>query len=61
MHLHNNYKTNDDHNGIKYGTVNFLGIVDTLKTEKLDPFIVFEIFNKKELIESIEIFKNLCQ
>ncbi|MDO5305876.1 MAG: sugar phosphate isomerase/epimerase family protein [bacterium] len=61
MHLHNNFKTNDDHNGIKYGTVNFLGIVDTLKSENLNPYIVFEIFDKKELVESVEIFKNLCQ
>ncbi len=61
FHLHNNYGTNDDHNGIKYGTVNFFDIAETIKSEKLNPYIVFEIFNKAQLIESVDIFKNLVR
>ncbi len=61
FHLHNNYGSNDDHNGIKYGTVNFLDVVKTIQKETVDPYIVFEIFDKKQLIESIEIFKNLVR
>ncbi len=61
LHLHNNYKTNDDHNGIKLGTINFVEIIDVLKKENINPYIVFEIFDKNQLKESIEIFKNLCQ
>lgn len=60
-HFHNNYGTNDDHSGIKYGTVNFLDIVETIKSEKIDPYIVFEIFNKEQLIESVDLFKNLVR
>ena len=59
MHLHNNFKTNDDHAGLKYGTVNFLGIVDALKTEGVSPSVVFEIFDKAQMIESIETFNKI--
>jgi len=59
MHLHNNYKTNDDHAGLKYGTVNFLDVVNTLKSENLSPITVFEMFDKEMLIESINIYKKI--
>ncbi len=59
MHWHNNFKTNDDHAGIKYGTVNFLNIIETLKTQNLSPLIVFEMFNKEELVESINIIRTI--
>lgn len=61
MHFHNNYKTNDDHFGIKYGTVNFLDVLNTLKTENLSPLIVFEIFDKAMLTESIDVYKKLTR
>ncbi|MGN0015138.1 MAG: sugar phosphate isomerase/epimerase family protein [Candidatus Gastranaerophilaceae bacterium] len=59
MHLHNNFKTNDDHAGLKYGTVNFLSVVDALKKHNLSPLIVFEIFDKEQLMESIDVFKSI--
>lgn len=59
MHLHNNYKNNDDHSGFKYGTVNFLDVVNTLKEQNLSPLIVFEMFDRDMLIESINIFKTI--
>ena len=61
MHLHNNYKTNDDHAGLKYGTVNFLDVLNTLKTENLSPLIVFEMFDRDMLVESIDTFRVLRQ
>lgn len=59
MHLHNNFKTNDDHAGLKYGTVNFLSVVDTLEKEGVSPSVVFEIFDKEQMTESIETFRKL--
>ena len=59
MHWHNNYKTNDDHAGLKYGMVNFLDVIRTLKEENLSPLIVFEMFDKEMLIDSIETYKKL--
>ena len=59
MHLHNNMKTNDDHAGFNYGTINFLRVFKTLKDENLSPLIVLEIFNREQLIESLEIMKTI--
>lgn len=59
MHLHNNYKTNDDHFGLKYGTVNFFDVFNSLKAENLSPLIVLEMFDKKMVTESLELYKML--
>lgn len=59
IHIHNNYKTNDDHSGITNGTINFLNIFQTLKEENISPYIILEIFNKKELIESLKILRSI--
>lgn len=59
MHLHNNSKTNDDHAGFNYGTINFLRVFKTLKDENLHPLLVLEIFNREQLIESLEIMNSL--
>ena len=59
MHWHNNYKTNDDHAGLRSGLVNFIDVAATLKEENLSPRIVFEMFEKQTLFESIEIYKKI--
>ena len=58
MHLHNNCKTNDDHAGFYNGTINFLRIFRTLKEENLNPLMVLEIFDREQMIESLEILRN---
>ena len=57
MHLHNNFKTNDDHAGFNFGTINFLRVFKTLKDENITPLLVLEIFNREQLIESLDIMK----
>lgn len=57
VHVHNNFKTNDDHHGIKNGTVNFLNVFETIKSEEISPYIVLEIFDEKELTESLEYLR----
>lgn len=61
MHVHNNYKTNDDHSGFMYGNINFIDIFNTLKEENIKPTVVFEMFDKKQLKESLEIYKKLIK
>ena len=61
MHLHNNMKTNDDHAGFNYGTINFLRVFKTLKDEKLNPLVVLEIFNREQLTESLKIMQELSR
>lgn len=56
MHLHNNYGKDDSHNTLLKGTINVQEVFNTIKDLKLNPKMVFEIFEKKELEESIQFF-----
>lgn len=59
MHIHNNFKTNDDHAGLTNGSINFEFVIKTLLDENLSPNIVFEIFDESELVDSLEYFSNI--
>lgn len=59
MHFHNNYGDEDAHQSLKKGTVNVKSILTALKEMHLYPSITFEIFDKDELIESIEYLNEL--
>ena len=61
MHFHNNFKDEDSHSSLLKGSVNVKEILLTLKELQLYPSITFEIFNKEELIESVEYFNSLCE
>lgn len=56
MHIHNNYGDDDSHNSLLKGTINIEGVFRTIKDLNLNPKIIFEIFDKDEVIESIEYF-----
>lgn len=56
MHLHNNFGTNDDHFSLLNGNINLEAVFEAILRHKLKPKIVFEIFDKKSVIESIRIF-----
>ena len=58
MHIHNNFGENDSHFSLLNGSIEFSNIFSTLKQENLSPLIVFEIFKKSDLIESIEYFNS---
>lgn len=60
MHFHNNYKDEDSHSGLLKGNINIKEILSTLKEINLFPSITFEIFNKNDLIDSIQYFNELC-
>jgi sugar phosphate isomerase/epimerase len=59
MHFHNNFKNEDAHSSLKNGTLDIKPILETLKTMQLYPQITFEIFNREELYESVEYFREL--
>ena len=60
MHFHNNFKDEDSHSSLLKGSVDVKEILATLKELQLYPTVTFEIFNKEELIESVEYFNTLC-
>lgn len=61
MHLHNNFGDDDSHNSLLKGNIDFEEILKTLKNNNLTPQIVFEIFDKKSIIESVEYFNEISK
>ena len=61
MHFHNNFKDEDSHSSLLRGSLDIKEILLTLKEMHLYPQITFEIFDKEDLLESVEYFNQLCQ
>lgn len=61
MHLHNNYGDDDTHQSLLSGTINPDEVFETLKKLNLKPKMVFEIFEKKDVIESIAVFDSFFE
>ncbi len=59
MHFHNNFGDEDAHSSLKNGSLQIKPILETLKEIRLFPQITFEIFNKEDLFESVEYFREL--
>ncbi len=59
MHIHNNYGDDDSHYSLLNGSIDFCKVFDKLKQTNSNPAIVFEIFEKKDLIESVNYY-NKC-
>lgn len=56
MHIHNNFGDDDAHSSILNGTLDFEKIFNELIKMDLKPKIVFEIFDKDDLFESVNYF-----
>lgn len=59
MHFHNNFKDEDAHASLKKGSLDIRPILETLKNIQLFPQITFEIFNREDLFESVEYFREI--
>ncbi len=60
MHIHNNYRENDDHFDLCKGTLDFREIFAALKENKLNPSMVLEMFTEQDIRNSIN-YINLIQ
>lgn len=58
MHIHNNFRENDDHSSLLNGTLDFKEIFDCIREEKINPSMVLEMFNEEDILKSIEYMKN---
>lgn len=56
MHIHNNYGNEDAHSSLKKGSVDYIKVFNTLKSENLSPGMVLEIFDEADVIESVKFF-----
>lgn len=61
MHWHNNFGDDDAHNSILNGNIDFKEVIKTLKNYNLSPKIVFEIFDEKDVIESVNYFNEISK
>lgn len=59
LHLHNNFRKNDDHFNLSNGTLHFEEIFDAIKQEKCDPTFVLEMFSEDDIRKSVEIYNKL--
>lgn len=61
MHFHNNYTDEDAHQSLLKGSLNIEQILLTLKEMQLFPQITFEIFDKEQVVESVQYFDSICE
>ncbi len=56
LHIHNNFRTNDDHSNLENGTLNYEEIFNAIKEENINPTFVLEMFTEEDIRKSVEIF-----
>jgi len=56
MHLHNNFRENDDHSNFDNGTLNFEEILTYIKNSNINPSFVLEMFTEEDIRKSVKIF-----
>ena len=61
MHLHNNPGNDDAHHSILDGSLNFMEVLNIMKQENVHPKVVFEIFDEKAVVESVEYFNKFFE
>lgn len=59
LHIHNNFKTNDDHSNFNNGTLDFNKILTTIKNSNINPSFVLEMFTEEDIRKSVEMFRTI--
>lgn len=59
LHLHNNFRENDDHSNLENGTLDFNKILTQIKQSNIEPSFVLEMFTEEDIRKSIEIFNKV--
>ncbi len=61
MHIHNNFRTNDDHSNLENGTLDYNEIFSAIKELNLSPSIVLEMFSEEDIRKSIDFINRFNQ
>ena len=61
MHLHNNFRTNDDHSNLENGTLDYNEIFKIIKALNLKPSFVLEMFTEEDIRKSTALFNKLMK
>lgn len=56
LHIHNNFRTNDDHSHLENGTLDYNEILTMIKNSNVNPSFVLEMFTEEDIRRSVEIF-----
>lgn len=59
MHIHNNFKDDDAHSSLLNGSVDYKEVFKALDAIQLYPSLTFEIFDEKDLRESVDFLAKL--
>lgn len=59
LHIHNNFRTNDDHSNLDNGTLDYNMILQKIKETNINPSFVLEMFTENDIRKSVEIFNNI--
>jgi sugar phosphate isomerase/epimerase len=54
IHVHNNHKAYDEHNGFLNGVIDFEQVFNFIKSLKIKPNLVVEVFDKKQAVQSVQ-------
>ncbi len=58
MHIHNNFRENDDHSNLENGTLDYKKILNVIKKLEINPSFVLEMFTEEDIRKSINFFNN---
>ncbi len=61
MHIHNNMGDDDAHSNLYNGSLDFTKILNKIKSENIDPLIVFEMFNIENIEKSLILFNQIFE
>lgn len=59
LHIHNNFRENDDHSNLENGTLDYNEILTTIKDSGIKPSFVLEMFTEEDIRKSVKIFNNI--
>ncbi len=59
LHIHNNFRENDDHSNLENGTLDFIEIFNAIKEQNINPSYVLEMFTEEDIRKSINIIKTI--
>mgnify|MGYP002626982144 CR=1 FL=1 len=59
MHIHNNFRENDDHSNLENGTLNYKDIFSCIRENNICPSYVFEMFTEEDIRKSLAYYKKI--
>ena len=59
LHIHNNFRTNDDHSNLENGTLDYTKILTQIKNSKIEPTFVLEMFTEDDIRKSVDFFNKV--